>query len=246
ESENFSTQETRTPTGDLQNRAVSRVSTDADNLSGDGRITFMRRFNQAGRSLVAEVWGDLSRPDQVSMLNSTTDFADGNGGILTREVLQSQRRTSRTFTSGQRLGLTNPLGKGAVVELFGQHRAISEDQDYDVDDIVAGAPVPNTDLSRAFERTYSYLNAGSRLSRNTESLRWVLGLEVQNSDLEGTILGRDESISNGFTNVLPSANMRYQMNESNSISINYRTSTRDPSLNELQPIPAKTDPLRTH
>src|SRR5690606_38761542 len=52
ESENFSTQETRTPAGDLQNRAVSRVSTDADNLSGDGRITFMRRFNQAGRSLV--------------------------------------------------------------------------------------------------------------------------------------------------------------------------------------------------
>src|SRR5690606_38862097 len=66
------------------------------------------------------------------------------------------------------------------------------------------------------------------------------------SDLEGTILGRDESISNGFTNVLPSANMRYQMNESNSISINYRTSTRDPSLNELQPFTDNTDPLRTY
>lgn len=247
DSESFSSQETLTPEGEFQNSAISRVSNESDNLGGDGRLTYMRRFNQAGRSLVAEAWADLSRPDRYTMLNSTTDFADGNGGVLTREVLQSQLRTSSTLTTGQRLGFTNPLGKGAVLELFGQHRAIAEDQDYDVDDIVAGVKVPNTDLSRAFERTYSYLNAGTRLSRNTESLRMVFGFEVQSSDLEGTIIDRDESISNGFTNFLPSANMRYQFGGgSSSISLNYRTSTRDPSLNELQPFTDNTDPLRTY
>ncbi len=245
-SDNFSQQETRTPTGAFLNSATSSVSTDADNLGGDGRLTYSRRFNQAGRTLVAEAWGDLSKPKQVSDLASSTDLTDGAGGITTRDVLQAQRRNSRTFTSGQRLGLTNPLGKGAVLELFGQHRAISETQHYDVNDIVAGVEVPNLDLSQAFERTYSYLNGGLRLSRNTQSLRWVLGLEAQRSDLEGTIINRDESISNGFTNLLPSANLRYQFNQGSNITLNYRTSTREPSLTELQPFVDNTDPLRTY
>ncbi len=245
-SENTSNQETLTPEGAFQNRASSSVSTDANNLGGDGRLTYSRRFNQAGRTLVAEVWGDLSKPHQLSNLNSSTDLTDGAGGIITHDVLQSQRRNSRTFTSGQRLGLTNPLGQGVVVELFGQHRAISETQHYDVNDIVAGEPVPNSDLSQAFERTYSYLNGGTRLSRNTKSLRWVVGLEAQRSDLEGTILNRNESISNGFTNLLPSANLRYQVNQGSNITLNYRTSTREPSLTELQPFVDNTDPLRIY
>ncbi len=245
-SDNISQQETRTPSGAFQNSATSAVSTNADNLGGDGRITYSRRFNQAGQNLVAEVWGNLSKPKQLSTLNSNSSLTDGAGGVTTRAVSQSQRRNSRTFTSGERLGLTNPLGGGTVLELFGQHRAISETQHYDVNDIVGGTLIPNLDLSQAFERTYSYLNGGSRLSRNTKSLRWVLGLEVQKSDLQGTIINRNQSISNGFTNLLPSANMRWQVNSGSNASVNYQTSTRDPSLTELQPFVDNTDPLRTY
>ncbi|HPF60691.1 MAG TPA: TonB-dependent receptor [Gemmatimonadales bacterium] len=245
-STNVSQQETLRPDGSFQNSAVSRVSTDGDNLSGDGRFTFSKRFNQAGRSIIAEAWGNLSKPDQLSSLASSTDLADAQGGILTRDLLQSQRRESRTLTTGQRLALTEPLGGGSVLEIFGQHRAISEDQDYDVRDLVDGVGIPNTDLSRAFERTYTYLQGGTRFSRNTSGLRWVVGLEVQTSDLQGTIIGRDESIDNGFTNVLPSANLRYQFNQGSNFTINYRTSTRDPSLNELQPFVDNTDPLRIY
>ncbi|MES2306530.1 MAG: TonB-dependent receptor [Gemmatimonadota bacterium] len=246
-SDNLSQQTTLLPNGAFQNSATSAVSTDADNLGGDGRVTYSRRFNQAGRTLVAEAWGDLSKPKQLSNLNSNTDLTDGAGGITERDVLQSQRRNSRTFTTGQRLGLTNPLDKrGTVLELFGQHRAISETQNYVVNDIVGGTQVLNTDLSQAFDRTYSYLNGGTRLSRNTKSLRWVLGLEAQKSDLEGKIINRNESISNGFTNLLPSANFRYQVNTGSNFSVNYRTSTRDPSLSELQPFVDNTNPLRTY
>ncbi len=245
-SDNLTAQQTLRPDGTFQNSAISRVDSENDNINGDGRVTFSKRFNQAGRSIVAEAWGELSSPDRLSNLNSSTQFADGQGGTTVRDILQTQRRESQTFTTGQRLGFTEPLGKGNVIELFGQHRAISEDQDYVVRDIVGGTEVPNTDLSRAFERTYSYLQGGTRFSRNTAALRWVLGLEVQSSDLQGTIIGRDESIDNGFTNVLPSANVRYQLNPSSNFTLNYRTSTRDPSLNELQPFVDNTDPLRTY
>lgn len=245
-STNNSQQETRRLDGSLQNSATSLVATDANNLNGDGRFTFSKRFNQAGRTLVAEAWGDLSSPDQLSNLTSTTLLSNGQGGTTTRDILQSQLRDSRTFTTGQRLGLTEPLGKGKSLELFGQHRAISEDQTYDVNDLGSGTPVLNTDLSRAFDRTYSYLQGGTRFASSSAAIRWVLGLEVQSSDLQGKIIGRSDSINNGFTNVLPSANLRYQVNQGSNVSVNYRTSTRDPSLSELQPFVDNTDPLRTY
>lgn len=245
-SDNLTAQQTLRPDGTFQNSAISRVTSDNDNLNGDGRITFSKRFNQAGRSIVAEAWGELSSPDRLSNLNSSTQIANGQGSVTMLDILQTQLRESQTFTTGQRLGLTEPLGGGKVIEIFGQHRAIAEDQDYIVRDSLGGTEVPNANLSRAFERTYSYLQGGTRFSRNTAALRWVLGLEVQQSDLQGTIIGRNESIDNGFTNVLPSANIRYQFNQGSNFTFNYRTSTRDPSLNELQPFVDNTDPLRIY
>ena len=204
-SNSVTAQQTLLPDGSFQNSASSRTGTDRDQLNGDGRLTFSKRFNQAGRSIVAEAWGELSEPDQLTNLNSTTQFADGQGGVTILNILQNQLRESQTFTTGQRLGFTEPLGKGNVVELYGQHRAIAEDQNYVVNDLVGGTSVPNTDLSRAFERTYSYLQGGTRFSR-TRALRWV---SASRSDVRSFRAVTAATIDrNVFTNVLPSANVR--------------------------------------
>lgn len=243
----LSQQETRGTDGAFQNRASTSLRSDNDNVNGDARFTLRQRFNQAGRSLIAEGWAQLSSPDNLTRLASSTDLAAPDGGVTTTDLLQNQYRDSQTLTAGQRLALTEPFGQGLTLELYGEHHAIYEDQDYDVDDIGAdGTAVPNDVLSRAFERTYDYLQGGTRFSRNTESTRWVVGLEVQKSDLDGKIIDRDESISNGFTNVLPSANVRFQFNQGTNLSLNYRTATDEPSLEQLQPFTDNTNPLNIY
>src|SRR5690606_8138659 len=138
-----STQETHDADDNFQNRAVTSLSGDNDNVSGDARITWRQRFNQAGRSLIAEAWGDLSAPDNLTRLASTTDLADGAGGATPTDLLQNQHRDSQTLSAGQRLALTEPFGHGLTLELYGEHHAIYEDQYYDVDDLVSGSPVRN-------------------------------------------------------------------------------------------------------
>ena len=91
-------QQTLRPDGTFQNSAISRVGSENDNINGDGRLTFSKRFNQAGRSIIAEAWGELSSPDRISDLNTSTQFSDGQGGVTTRDILQTQRRESQTFT----------------------------------------------------------------------------------------------------------------------------------------------------
>jgi hypothetical protein len=110
----------------------------------------------------------------------------------------------------------------------------------------SGTPILNELLSSGFERTYSYLRGGLRLNRNGDEARLVLGLQVQRSDLDGTVLDRDERIENGFTHLLPSASLRLQVDDSKTFNVRYTTSTREPSMTELQPFADNTNPLRTY
>jgi len=131
-----------------------------------------------------------------------------------------------------------------VVELFGEHRAVDEDKNKSVYDLDGGTPVYNNLLSSDFERTYSYLQGGLRFNRNTENSWFVVGLRVQNSDLEGKVLNRDELITSGYTHVLPSASLKLQLKPGWTMDFRYTTSTREPTMTQLQPFADNSNPLR--
>jgi len=246
ESTSFGTQSTTAADGRLLNTAVTNYAGDNSNLSGNARLTWRKRISEDGRSLVAEAWANISDPEEFTDLTSTIG-SFGRGDVLTnQEIAQEQFQTGRTLGYSQRLAITEPLGGGKVLELFGQHSATEEDRNESVYDIADGSPVFNAAQSSAFERTYSYLRGGFRFSRNVDDKRFVLGLEVQGSNLDGVILDRDETITNGYTHVLPSLDYRVQFDQGKNLTVRYTTSTREPSLTQLQPYSNNTNPLNIY
>lgn len=238
--------ETTTLDGDVQNTGSSSNAVDGSDLGGSARLTWRKRLADNGRSLVAEAWTNVREPELYGDLETTTGIVGRDGDLVFEDLLQEQSRTGRTLSFSQRVSLTQPLGERSVFEIFGERRAIDEDQDNVVFDVGSGTPILNTALSSGFERTYSYLRGGLRLNRNGEDARLVLGLQVQSSNLDGTILDRDERIENGYTHLLPSANLRLQIDDSKTFNVRYNTSTREPSMTELQPFADNTNPLRTY
>ena len=242
----FESNETTTLDGRVQNTGLSNNVVDGNDLGGSARVTWRKRLAENGRSLVAEATSSIQEPELYGNLETTTGIANGNGDLVMRDLIQQQSRTGRTLSHSQRLSLTQPVGEGSIVEVFGERRVVNEDQDNSVFDIGTGTPIFNDLLSSGFERTYSYLRGGFRFNRNTEDTRFVVGLQVQESNLDGTILDRDERIENGYTHILPSANFRVQLNDAKTLSFRYTTSTREPSMTELQPFIDNTNPLRTY
>lgn len=241
-----STNETATLDGHVQNTGTSDNVVDGSDLGGSARLTWRKRISGNGRSVVAEAWMNVQEPELYADLETTTGITNRDGALVTQDIFQEQNRTGRTLSLSQRLSLTQPVGSGAVLEAFGERRAVDEDQDRSVFDVGGGARTPNDALSSGFERTYSYLRGGLRFNRNTEGKRLMLGVEVQGSDLEGTILDRDERIENGYTHVLPTAEYRVQVDDSKTLTLRYGTSTREPSMTELQPFADNTNPVRTY
>jgi len=238
--------ETTTLTGRVQNTGISDNVVDGSTLGGSARLTWRKRLSENGRSLVAEASSSRREPELYGDLETTTGIANRSGDLVMQDLIQEQSRTGRTLSLSQRLSLTQPVGSGVILEVFGERRAVDEDQNNSVFDLGTGTPVFNDPLSSGFERTYSYLRGGFRLNRDTETTRFVLGLQVQDSNLDGTILDRNEHIENGYTHMLPSVNFRIQIDNAKTFNFRYTTSTREPSMTELQPFADNTNPLRTY
>ncbi len=239
-------QETQDATGLPLNTAATDHAFKGNDLGGSAQLTWRKRLSEGGRTIVAEARANLNEPDLSADLSSTTG-TPGPGDVFTYdEILQEQSRIGRTLGQSQRLSLTEPLGQGRVLELFGERSAVDEDQNKSVYDLDSGTPIFNELLSSEFERTYTYLRGGLRFNRKTRNSWLVLGLQVQNSDLDGKVLDLDEQITNGYTHLLPSARFRIQFRPGRNLDIRYGTSTREPTMTELQPFADNSDPLNIY
>jgi hypothetical protein len=240
-------QETRNLTGVILNSAATDYAVEGDDFTGSALITWRKRLSESGRSIIAEVRANLNDPDLSGTLSSTTGKRDQGDALTYDEIVQEQSRFGHTLTHSQRLSLTQPFSGGRrVLELFGERRAVDEAQTKSVYDSAGGTSVLNDLLSSEFERTYTYLQGGMRFDLNTENSWLVLGLEVQNSDLNGKIVDRDEQITNGYTHILPSMDYRIQFEPGRNLNLRYRTSTREPTMTELQPFSDNTNPLNVY
>ena len=247
--DSFQQRVTRTADGQPLNTAVTNYDVNSSNWNGDARVTWRKRLGEGGRSIVAEFNSDLQDSDQVADLGSTItgEFGVGSGGGgATEDILQEQSNTGRSWNNTARISFTQPLGERYVMEVYGRGRTRAQDQDREVFDIVGGGLIRNDELTSGFERTYNYYNAGARFSRNSEKSWVTLGLSAQRSDLSGTIVDRDETISNGYTHLLGNLDLKWEVKDGQFFGLGYSTSTREPSLNQLQPFVDNRDPINVY
>ncbi|WP_419950562.1 TonB-dependent receptor [Candidatus Palauibacter sp.] len=237
-------QDTRSGSGQFLTFASTNYDVDGDNLGGDARLTWRKRLNDNGQSLVAEARVNISDSDRLTNLASTIEGNVENPRARAGDVLQEQTNVGQTLNHSVRLSMTQPLPGRSVVEIYGERSATAEDENQSVFDIGDAGRTLNPLLTSGFERTYSYLRGGFRFNRTNEAGRLVLGLRVQGSNLEGTILDRSEEISNGYMHVLPNAEYRIQVDDTRTLQFRYSTSTREPRMTDLQPFVDNRDPLR--
>ena len=248
-SQSSSSLQDQTVLGQPLNSAATSYLSDQGQLGADGRLTWRKRLNESGRSIVAEARVDFGDSDQLVDLTSMIEKSDPVGRPTNQNLIQEQESIGQTLRHSVRLSLTEPLGRGQVLEIFGERNAIDENQGKTVFDLEDNTPVFNPILSSEFDRTYTYLRGGLRFNRNSDKTRLVFGLRVQNSDLKGIVLDPEtdaEPIASGFTNLLPLADLRFQLKEGRNIRFQYTTSTREPSMAEFQPFTDNRDPLNIY
>ncbi len=234
--------------GVLQNENLRDYNANSENFSLSSNFTYRRRFRQKGRAFFANASWGLEEENRTGFLKSKNSYFE-NGELSTEENTdQEQLFSDDAKNYGLTVSYTEPIGKttskkGQYLEFRASRQNFTNNTNKEFYDLDTSGETLNPELSNRYDRGYLYDRGGLNLMVNRKKYNLTMGAEIQNSRLTGDLLEEDKIVEKNFTRLLPSLFLNYELGTSRNFDIEYRTSLREPSLEQLQPIVDNSNPL---
>lgn len=212
-------------------------------------ILFRKKFHKKGRTFSLNLLTNLNNSDGSGNLKSITDFYEN--GILN----QADSVNQKNYIDGDLKGYnakavyTEPIFKRSLLEFnLGRSNTVSSSSKttYDYNQGTGKFDLVNDLLTNDFRNIYAYTTAGLRFRKQTKTYNYSFGASWQNADMESKTInsnGKDSMITKNFKTILPTARFQYYFSRFKNILFNYSTSTNQPTVTQLQPVPDNTNPL---
>ena len=235
--------------GKQSNSGYSINKTNGTGYNFRNDLLFRKKFKRRGRTFSVYLQTTLNGTDGDGSFKSFNEFFN-RGGTPTLTDTINQQFTNRSDLVGYnaRVVYTEPILKRSLLE-FSAGRSntknTAEKITYDYDQSTGKYDQLNDVLTNDFENTYGYTQAGIRVRTQKKRYNYAFGVNWQNAELEGKIIGdvKDSLIAKSFYNLLPTARFQYNFSRSKNLTVNYRSFTSQPSVTQLQPVPDISDPL---
>lgn len=212
-------------------------------------IIWRKKFARRGRTFSLSLQTSLNESEGDGSLSSVNNFYNPNGSLFRRDTL-NQKSTNRGDLRGYnaRAVYTEPLWKRSLLEFSvskSNTKSTSEKITHDYNKTNGKYDQLNKSLTNDFENTYSYINGGIRMRTQKKKFNYSFGANWQQADLEGKIISgtKDSLISKRFNNILPNARFQYNFSRFKTFSLNYNTTTTQPTMSQLQPVPDNSNSL---
>ncbi len=247
---NFSLNETKLRTegesqnidqkGVLQNEGKRNVEVTGTGLNYNANLLFRHKFRKKGRNMTANLSFGINQNNNNGTLKAVNSY---QSGAVRDSINQknSQRNDSQNW--GINLTYVEPIARRKYLELNYNIRANNNQIDRQVYDLGKGERRLNQDLSNVFINEYIYNRMGMNYRMTSKKYNFSTGIALQSSVLDGQIPNKNFTVNRQFTNFLPAVHLIIFTESKQNLHFDYETSVREPSLNELNPIPENTDPL---
>lgn len=224
----------------VSNSADGGYISDRTSLTINTSATLRHKFEKKGRSLALTGEFNNQEGDQDANLTSLLTFTQPDS---TQNIDQLQVDNNQNRNYAVKATYTEPLGKRRYLSLSYDHSNFSRPIDRTFTDQITGQILDS--LNVAYINDYRYHRAGLsyRVIKGKSNLS--LGVDGQLSQLQGQI-NNLPAVNTGFPFLLPSLQWRYELGQAHFVRLEYRTSTAEPSLEELQPVLNNSDPLNLY
>ncbi len=242
-------------------RSLNKSNSDGHSFEFGGTLTYNHNFKQRkGRSF--SVWGQyrLSNMRERSNTYSFNKFFQLNDSVDLYDQFVDNHTWSNNVSA--RLTWTEPLGdpaKGNFLTLAYRFSYRWNNQDrmtydhpvefpdgWEGDPVIAEELLFNPDLSNSFRN--DYMNQDIRLGYRHVSKEGNLNVGVSlvpQMTKSINLINHDKDIPRrNVLNFAPFLRYRYKFNKSRSLQMHYNGRSSQPSMNQLQPVPDMSDPLR--
>ncbi|MCU0423585.1 MAG: TonB dependent receptor [Bacteroidia bacterium] len=239
-----------------ENRNEENVLVNSNNrsLSNEGasgmlttKLNLSRKFNKKGRVLLWMFNHDYNEYQNDGLLNSTLSFFQ-TGNELKVNINQLRENNSNGNKLSTTVSFTEPLNK--VLFLITDYSLMNNNETNTlfVNERDGNGLYNNRidSLSNDFRYRVTQQQGGLSLKYQEKKITSSVGMRVSYTDLWQKNLVNDVVQTQLFPNYFPSARFNYKFNSMSNMEISYNGRTRQPTLNQIQPVLNLTDPLQLY
>lgn len=226
-----------TTIGEQRNTTTAATPTISNN------ILIRKSFKRRGRTLSLNVNTSINDNDGTNQ-NYRLDHITENG--VKRDSLTNQlnNTSSNAINNTTRVVYTEPLNKTLSVEFNYQNGYSNSDSHRDVfnyNPLTLQFDLVDNTFSNIYNNRTLTNAAGFSFTTTEKKYNWNIGVAAQQTNRVNTNLTTGLRRTQNFINITPSAQFRYNFSNRKRLFINYRGSTTQPSIDQIQPIPDNTN-----
>ncbi len=229
------------------NDGSSNTLNNSNGISFRNNILYRKRFKKRGRTFSTNLNITYNQSDEDVELRSTNSFYNRSNGLPAQQTYFNQniKQDAINRSYGASLVYTEPTWKGGLAEIsyfYNANIGNAGKNTFDFNNTSGKHDLLNNLLSNNFKSNYTY--TGGSFNLRTQRIKWTTGFgaSYQEATLR-SLVNKSLTIRQSFTDVLPNANITYKINNYRNLRLDYTTTTRQPSVTQLQPVPDVSDLL---
>jgi hypothetical protein len=205
-----------------------------------------KKFAKKGRTISINFEHKYDNNQTDGQLKAINNFYNSLGENFRNDTVDQKKDnyTQSNVVSGK-VSYTEPLSKKWFVELnYGYRLNTAKALRSSYNKSNTGkyeALDPLFSSNYAFD--FSTHSGGLNFRFNGDKITASFGSNISNAGFKQTDLSRDTSYRYSFVNLFPKASIRFKMGAQRGLRFSYNGSTRQPTLQQIQPIAENTDPL---
>lgn len=222
---------------------TQRNTTTAATPTIGNNLLIRKSFKRRGRTLSLNVNTSINDNDGTNLNYRNDQITEGK---ITRDTITNQlnNTSSHSINNTTRLVYTEPLNKTLSVEVNYQNGYSNSDSQRDVfnyNPLTMQYDEVDNEFSNIYNNRTLTNAAGVSLTTTEKKYNWNIGVAAQQTNRVNTNLTTGLKRTQNFINITPSAQFRYNFSNRKRLFINYRGSTTQPSIDQIQPIPDNTN-----
>jgi hypothetical protein len=227
----------------LQNTLDQHSERNTERLQTDNVLTYKQLFNKKNRQMITTLRFGITEDDQEGTIQSALRFY--TNGDSSSTVDQFKAFDGRSQTIGGKITFSEPLtAKMNLVLDYAHNRNNSSSYRNTYNKGTNGKyEVLDSVFSNNFDFD-AYSNSSTAILRFVDKkVRFAFGSGISAVNLDLFDVGAQKKTNYDFLRITPQGQFSYTFKPQTVITFNYRGTTRQPGINQLQPLRDNSDPL---
>jgi Outer membrane protein beta-barrel family len=226
---------------DVLSNTKRNINSDATTQNINADLLYRKKFAKKGRTISVDI-----KENYEDAKNDGHLYSDTHSSFLSKDSIVDQKKnnTSNKLTIAAKATYTEPLSKVTFLELdYGVtiNNSTSERKSFDA------ANGKYDVLNPVYSNNYSYNifthTGGAALRFVYKKTNFSFGTDMSSASFKQKDLITDSVTTYNYVNIFPKATFNYKLGKQKNFYINYYGTTRQPSIDQIQPLKNNTDPM---